>query len=212
MTKQQLDAMTPLEAQDYFEHGYPFVFPENEVMDILDAAMTQALSSLEKAYVQWMVETNNTDIAIEKFIHPAYYYDKENYGKTYLKAKEYLTDLIRKLRRECPYLRLYTSDYLAGLLHSEVQYLRARERKDRFYGPTMDPTKFVGRKSPHDQEMEEIDRLLACLKQIHELKLAVGGFIHDPSDPQSRNLDHGIDRVITRAQELIRKREVDNTR
>lgn len=202
MTKAELDAKTQAEREYYFEWEYPFNLPENEAVDVLNPALLEKLSPLETAYVRWMMETYNRDLAIDKFIHPAFYFDKANFGASYLKTKGHVTDVLRQIRRECPYMKLYTGDYITGILHDEIQYLRSQNRKDRFYGPSANPANLVSKKSPHDQEMEEIDRLLACLKQIHDLKMAAGGF-NGSSDSQQGNTDNSFDRVVAGAKALI---------
>jgi hypothetical protein len=206
MTKSQIDQLGLEARQTYFEQDYPYVFPENEVMDVIDAGMMHTFSPLENAYVRWMMETSNGTLAVDKFIHPAYWFDKENFGAKVLGSRDYLKAFLRKFRRECPFLKLYSGDYLAGLLHDEIQFLRSRERKERFYGPDADPAKFLGKKSPHEQEMAEIDRLLECLKQIHYLKIATGTLNAAP-DADTGNIDNSVDRVITEAAKLIHRRE-----
>ncbi len=210
MTKAELDRLNDDDRKIYFEQEYPYVLPENEVIDIIDAQMLLTFSPLEIAYIRWMIEVSNAELAVDKFIHPAYWFDKEQFGAKTLKGRAYLGDFLRKLRRECPYLKLYTGDYLAGLLNDEVQYLRSRERKNRFYGPNADSNRLVGKKSPHDQEMEEIDRLLACLKQIHDLKVAASQ-MNDSSIPGQIDPDSGIDRVIATATKLINGKEAGTT-
>ncbi len=207
MTKAELDQMTDAQREYYFEWEYPYVLPENDVFQILNEDMTGKLSGLESAYVQWMLEVFNRELAVDKFIHPAHYFDKERYGAKYLKNKPEIADLLRRIRRECPYLKLYTGDYLTGLLHDEIQYLRSQNRKDRFYGPLANALNSVGKKTPHDQEMEEIDRLLECLKQVHELKMAAGGFASASPGAQQNDVDRSFDRIVARTKELINGRK-----
>lgn|SRR5262245_1367301 len=211
MTKADIDSLPFETVREYFEHDYPYVFPENEAVDLLP--LDSNLTKLEIVYIRWMIEVSNREMAIDRFIHPAFYYDKAKFGSEYLKTKELANNVLRDIRRNCPYLKLYTADYVTGLLHDEVQYLRSFNRKERLYGPSIHPSLLIGKKSRHDQEMEEIDRLLACLTQIQNLKvIAGGGFAGGSPNNQSGDLDHSIDRVITRSKELINSGETGQNR
>lgn len=207
MTKAEIERISVEQAIQYFEYNYPVVLPDNEVLDILDFALTQALTPLENAYVRWMMELSNSQMAVENLRHPAYFYDDKRFGVTYFKHKSHITKLLQEIRRRCPYLKLYSCDYIAGLLHDEIQNLRGPHRKDRLYGPSANPAITTGKKSLHDQEMEEIDRLLECLKQIQTLKEAAGDFSNASTRDKQRDVDSSIDRVIANAQASIKSRE-----
>lgn len=208
MTKAELALLGEVEYRNYFEDDYPYVLPENDIFEILDNEGFPGFSMLEIAYIKWMLETNNSDLAVQKFVHPAYYFDHASYGAKNLRGRAHVKDHLKKLRRECPFLKLYSGDYLAGLLHDEINYLTFKNRRERFHGPNAIPTHFVGKKSPHDQEMEEIDRLLECVKQIREIKVTLG--LHKDADTttaaKQSSLDSSIDRVLTETARRITER------
>lgn len=191
--------------EQWYEFEYPYVLPQNDVVHLLSPETIASLTPLEAVFIMWMMECGNPELAVNRLIHPAHPFDIVNYGAKALIARATVGDTLRQLKKSCPFLKLYNLDYIAGIIHGEVSFLRRDHREARFYGPAADINRFTGKKSIHEEEMAEIAELRSYLELLVKMNEASKNV--DPSNPESRRENSRIDRVLAEAQQSILKRE-----
>lgn len=190
---------------DYYEFHYPHVLPEVEIASVLTPADLSTLTPLEKAFVLWFIETGNAEVAFNRLIHPAHYMNLSVINYKMILSRPLVQDVIKKVKKDCQYLKLYSLDYIAGVLHDEVQYLRKTNREPRLYGEKANEAWFLGKKSRHQEELDEIK----LLKEYLELLVRMNDVVreHELSRPQSSSAGNSIDRILDDARKSILERE-----
>lgn len=196
---------------DFYEFKYPYVLPQNDALNVIPPADLQTLTPLECAFVCWMIESGNPEVAVNRLIHPAVYFDTNTHGAKVLMGRPHVRDMLKKIKRDAPYLRLYNLDYVAAIIHEEVQYLRHSTRDNRFYGTGRDEGRYLGKLSIHQEEMTEVKALhdyLQLLVKMNEVAMSHNtGKDGNSTDPKSGGQDSGVDRVIAEAHAAIKARE-----
>jgi len=191
---------------DYYEFHYPFVLPEGQVVTLLKPEVIETLTPLEAVFIMWMMECGNGDLAINRLVHPAVPFDNTNYGAKVLLSRPHVKDTLRSLKRECPWLKLYNLDYIAGVIHGEVTFLRRENRENRFYGPNADLSRFSGKKSIHEEELAEMAMLHEYIELLVRMnETAKANAENDPAKPGDQT--SSIDRVLADAQKALARRE-----
>lgn len=198
---------------DYYEKDYPYVLPVGDVLSLLNEDHEATLTPLEDAFVRWYLQTGSSTLAFEKLVHPAHPFNSKEHTASKLMARPHIKDTIRKIKKSCPYLRLYQADYIVELLHDEVQYLKFKNRNERFYGTSVKLHHYAVKKSLHEEETTDMELLLRCLEIIQKFQIqfsqvpGMNGNAHGSpggsSGSQPRDSDSGIDRVIAEATRLI---------
>jgi len=189
---------------DRHEYHYPYVLPEITEIISLSKEDSQSLTPLENAFLLWYFKLNNAEESVNRLIHPAHYFEIKTHGHKILLARPHVQDIIKKARQDLPYLKLYSVEYMAKLLHEEVENLRIKNRKERFHGPAARPELYG--KVPHREEMLEVDMLLRCLEILERMVEVRKN--SDASTTQPSNENRSIDRVLTEAQAFINGRKV----
>jgi len=195
---------TQLPAQpdsDYYEFKYPYVLPKEDVLELLGEECISKLTPLENAFVRWFIQSGNSGLAFQSLIHPAYPFDTRSFSGPKIFLRQSVKDVIKQIKKRCPFLRLYNADYIVEILHDEIQYLRHKNRKDRFYGANAQLIHYNGKKSVHEEEATDIDLLLRCLEIVQKFNTGISNAT-DP-DAKSGDVSSSIDRVITEAKRLI---------
>jgi len=191
---------------DYYEFHYPYTLPQGQVVTLLKPEIIDTLTPLEAVFIMWMMECGNGELAINRLVHPAVPFDLVNYGAKVLLARPLIRDTLRTLKRECPFLKLYNLDYIAGVIHGEVTFLKRESREKRFYDATADLSRFSGKKSIHEEELAE----MAMLKDYLELLVRMNEMAKKDAanDTAKPSVESGsIDRVLADAQKAIARRE-----
>ena len=113
-------------SDEYWENEYPYVSPDHSIIDVGDnARYLTDLSALETAFVKWFIELGVSDESFKRCIHPAFPFgDKQRNSRTVF-ARPRVKQAIKNIRRGLPFLSVYNSDYLIGILHEEIEHFRS---------------------------------------------------------------------------------------
>lgn len=190
--------------EEFWENEYPFVSPDHSIIDVGDnARYLTDLSALETAFVKWFIELGVSDESFKRCIHPAFPFGSKQKNSRTVFARPKVKQAIKNLRRALPFLSVYNSDYLIGILHEEIEHFRVSNRYERFRSDNVDTIYFGGKKSLHEEEMLEAKLLLDCVKQVQELA-GIGSTSNNGqpnSGPSDENI--GLNRVIGETEKLI---------
>ncbi len=198
------------EQADFYEFKYPYVLPETAVVDTLSVADMSTLTPLENAFVLWHIETGNARLSISRLVHPAHYFDDKELSGEVIISRPAVREVLAKLRKNCPFLRVYTVDHLAGLLHHEVEYLckRGRDARYRDRNGEYKSALMLGKKTPQELEMAEITILLQYVAVLRDMTYNMERLNRVPAPgTQSRDEISRIDRIIAEAAESINRAE-----
>ncbi len=196
--------MSNIDIERYQEFDYPHVVPDDPIIDSIKSVSLADLTPLENAFVRWQVALGSSPEAMTRVIHPAFPFDTAVHNETILLRRKTVADILRKIKLACPYLNLYTADYMAGILHEEIQHVRVTSRHARFTAPQGEY--ISGKKSPHEEEMADAAFLLECLTQMQNLRAALGNNPNGPSDTLTDGTSSGIARVIKQTEDFIAAR------
>lgn len=189
--------------QNYYEFQYPYVMPKEDILELLGEEMNRSLTPLENTFVRWFIQVGNSNVALQNLIHPAHPFDVKNYSAAKIMSRPSVKDVIKQVKKKCPYLRLYNADYMVELLHDEIQHLRFKTRNGRYYGQNANLNAYGGKKSLHEEETADMDLLLRCLEMVGKLTSQVKVGDESAAGSQSSNTNLSVDRVIAEAQRLI---------
>lgn len=195
----------PKNVADYLEFKYPHVLPEIEIASVLTPTELSNLTPLEHAFVLWFIETNDSETSFRRLIHPAHYFDLNVINVKALMTRPLVRETIKKVKRDCPYLKMYSLDYIAGVMHDEVQYLRFTNRNPRYYGDGFREEIYNSRKSRQEQELAEIAMLKDYLELLVRMNEAVTK--NESANPEPSGKNSSIDRILAEARDAIDRRE-----
>ena len=189
---------------EYWENEYPYVSPDHSIIDVGDnARYLTGLSALETAFVKWFIELGVSDESFKRCLHPAFPFGSKQRNSRTVFARPQVKPGIKNIRRGLPFLSVYNSDYLIGILHEEIEHFRVSNRHARFHSDNVDTVYLGGKKSLHEEEMLEAKLLLDCVKQVQELAGIGSTSNNGQPNSGSSNENLGLDRVVEETERLI---------
>lgn len=193
--------------QHYQENKYPYVYPKGDLVISADDGILANLTPLEGVFVQWVLQVDDPEEAITSLMNPAYPFDRTVSNGQEIRLRPTVVDAINKFRKKFPYLSKYTADYTLGLIHEEMEYLRARNRRKRYNEQEFLDRMCNGKRSAHEEEIAEVQVLIDLLKLTKDLTTGQtpdGSFLPAAAPGDT---DSGINRVLAEAQERILGRQ-----
>jgi len=212
MTPSDLPDRDDADVSNFQEFNYPYVLPEADILVGMPDVDMSELTPLEDAFVRWLVKTGDVAAAMQSLCHPAHPFDMSASSPATVLGRKKVIDVLDKIRKANPYCVLYSRDYTLGLLHDEIEYLRARRRRSRY-----DDEAYVqrvvagGKKSPRDLEISDTALLLDMLKLV--VSINSGQFENAPEPPAAEPGDeiNRISGLIAEAERKIVGGEVGDT-
>lgn len=189
---------------DFQEYGYPYVYPDDDIVSDVDDGLLKNLTPLEQVFVRWMLRTDNPEEAVSRLMRPSKPFDTTVSNGYAIRARPTVTEVLNKLRKKFPYLSRYTADYTLGIIHEEIEWLRARHRRKRYEGDTDFIARMCnGKNSVHSEEIEDTRLLVELLKLTQSLtSIQASDGSHLPGT-ESGDADGRTRRVLAQAEERI---------
>lgn len=205
MNPNQGGSQDPHQVSNYQEFYYNYVLPEDDIVETVDDGILKKLTPLEAAFVRWMIRVDDPMEAVKSLIRPSAYFDEKISNGREILARATVSDALNKIRKKFPFLTKYTLDYTLGLIHEEVEWLRAKNRRKRYDTDTnFTDRMFAGsKKSWHDGEIEDTRLLVDLLKLVQQLTTITGSDGSPLPASESGASDSRINRVLAEAREQI---------
>lgn len=209
MTPHDTNARIASEKANYQEFRYPYVYPKGDLFENVDDGILAALTPLEGVFVQWVLHVDDPTEAITSLMNPAFPFDTTVSNGHEIRVRPQVTEAINKFRKKLPYLNKYTTDYILGLVHDEIEYVRARHRRKRYEDQGFRDAMCNGKKSVHEEEMAEINAMVELVKLTTDLTTVQAADGSQLPVTELRDTDGRVDRLLAEAQERILGRQAD---
>jgi len=197
----------------YQEFDYPYVYPEDDVVSDVGGEILEKLTPLEQVFVLWLVRVDNPIEAVQRLMRPSKPFDANVSNGLEIRLRRTVSDALNKIRKKFPYLSRYTADYTLGLIHEEIEWLRARHRRQRYEKDSGFVSRMCnGKNSVHSEEIEDTRLLIELLKltqQLTSIQAADGSHIPGATPSES---DGRVNRVLAQAEEQILGRKTGDAR
>lgn len=198
---------------NYQEFEYPHVFPQDDLVASVGSDELAKLTPLERAFVDWLIRVDDPHEAVIRLMRPSRPFDTTVSNGYEIRLRPTVSDAVNKIRKKSPFLSRYTANYTLGVIHDEIEWLRARVRRARYDKDSMWVERMCnGKTSVHSEEIDDTKVLIELLKFAHQITTVQGadGSLLPAATPGEQN--SGIDRVLALAEEQILRRHAGDAR
>jgi hypothetical protein len=197
----------------YQEFHYPYVLPGDDIVANVGDGILDHLTPLERVFVLWFVRCDDPTEAVQKLMRPSRPFDETVSNGLEIRLRPTVSEAVNKIRKKFPYLSKYTADYTLGIIHEEIEWLRARARRKRYDSdPAFLSRMCNGKNSVHSEEIEDTRLLIELLKltqQLTSIQAADGSNLPTTTPGESHSR---VDRVLAQAEEQILGRKTGDPR
>lgn len=192
---------------DYQEFNYPYVSPDDDAIESVAEGDLNNLTPLETVFVLWVMRVQDPNEAVKSLMRPSFHFDENVSRGREIRLRPAVSDAINKIRKKFPYLAKYTTDYTLGLIHDEIEHLRAKNRRKRYTDVGFVNQMLTGKKSLHEEEVADTQLLIEFLKLTKDLTNMGGPDASNVPTTASSDSNLSVNRVLAEAQRQIVGRE-----
>lgn len=193
---------------DYYEFRYPYVYPENNILQTLRRThqevddVVAALTPFEFAFLSWLLAVRDEEKARESLCTPAEAFPSGILRAEDVMKRQTLSRAYGRLSKFQPYKHYYCHDRIVHLLHQELQNVTLEKRRQRWAAPNNYNAPRLVKESLLQAEYIEAAhclRILTLLAQINGTQVETD----NTALPKQGSPTSSIDRIITQAEQLI---------